>query len=146
MVLRARPKAGARTRAPPCARDGDPVVGGNVVPHTPQNWDADRHKRVSTCVGMRVQIWLRDALLSELDEKRGDVPRSRWISRLIERELEGAPGPTASKPVAGYELNADEIERLSPTGCSDHPDAGATQSRGRWWCAAPGCTRPARQK
>lgn len=29
-------------------------------------------------------------------------------------------------------------------GCAEHPRAGATESRGRWWCKAEGCPAPAR--
>ena len=37
-----------------------------------------------------VSLWLPDEVVEEIDRRRGDVPRGRWIKRLIERALKEA--------------------------------------------------------
>jgi metal-responsive CopG/Arc/MetJ family transcriptional regulator len=37
-----------------------------------------------------VTVWLPDDLLQKIDQARGDVPRSRWIKRVLERALNEA--------------------------------------------------------
>lgn len=54
----------------------------------------------------RVKIGLNEAVLAEVDALRGDIPRERFLRRIIEERLQGsgglvipvhAPEPTPSK-------------------------------------------------
>jgi len=37
-----------------------------------------------------VTLWMSDEMVQKIDRVRGDVPRGRWIKRLIERALSEA--------------------------------------------------------
>lgn len=118
---------------------------------------------------------LPDDLMTKVDERRGLIPRNAWIRNLLERELsgveieaaagirEGAPGPTQTQPRA-YDPPRRHVPKPRPKkqapppqtygsalssawkGCAEHPTAGATESRGRFWCSEPGCSRPAQHQ
>jgi hypothetical protein len=61
-------------------------------------------------------IRLPDDLAERIDSVRGDVPRERWIKRLLERELRGAAPPEdmSSPPlglaaVSGVQMRPPEV-------------------------------------
>lgn len=56
-------------------------------------------------MGTRIHIFVSDELLGRIDQAKGDVSRSRWITRALERELSGEP--VASRPL-GATPSADK--------------------------------------
>lgn len=56
--------------------------------------------RTGSISGVKLSISLPDALADRIDAERGDVPRSVWIRRAVERALSGASpvgDPSADK-------------------------------------------------
>jgi hypothetical protein len=96
---------------------------------------------------MRIHIVVPDDTLARIDAERGDVSRSRWIVRAVETQLQtGLKQEIEQMPELLRRPLQQMAERAAspPGGCVDHPGAGVTENRGRFWCAAPGCTKPAR--
>lgn len=59
---------------------------------------------------MRVNVSLPDELAQRVDRARGDVPRSRWIRRLIENELAAPPEPPRPNPPSNF----DRLQGVAP--------------------------------
>ncbi len=110
-----------------------------------------------------------EEFVARVDLARGDVPRSLFVRRCVERALGDRPSSAVpadagegagSSPALGPKvLGSSEGERSAvsagppaehiveqprepkPSGCALHPGAGAMREQGTWWCAEPGCTR-----
>jgi len=46
---------------------------------------------VTMCYMKQINLRLPEELLVQVDERRGDIPRERWLRTLVEAELTGPP-------------------------------------------------------
>jgi hypothetical protein len=119
----------------------------------------------------RISLPLPSEMLERIDKVRGDVPRTVWIRRSVERalsetrvEFEAVRNPGGS---VGLRVPAEQPDVLAwkpgremvalvqaggslpgPDQCPRHPEAGFTRVKGdsRLWCAEPGCSASFEEK
>lgn len=110
-----------------------------MVPSDPMNENA-------------VKVRMDDALKGRLDRARVGLPRERAIREAItlwcavqegSQRVVDSSGPASELFVREGSVEGVLAGTTVPhwRGCSEHPTAGATESRGQMWCAEPGCTR-----
>jgi hypothetical protein len=59
----------------------------------------------------RVKVGLSEELLAKVDQERGDVPRERWLRRLVEERFEPS---TTALPTPSKTAKADGPHEFKP--------------------------------